>query len=51
MAPMVGKREKPFCGDCCSEYPKGSGKAHKRKIKKVVKAREKRLWKKDTWQD
>ena len=42
---MMGKYNKPFCGDCCSEYKKGSGKAHKRIIKKIQRSREKREWK------
>ena len=44
---MIGKCDKPFCGDCCSKYPKGSGKKNKRIIKKVLKRRENRAWKKD----
>jgi hypothetical protein len=41
---MIGKKNKPFCGDCCSEYRQGSGKRHKRILKKINKAKEKRLW-------
>lgn len=44
---MVGKCNKPFCNDCCDPYRKGSGKKMKRISKQMVKAREKRVWKKD----
>ena len=46
---MIGKcdNDKPFCGDCCSPYKKGSGKKNKRIPKQIGKAREKRVWKKE----
>ena len=45
---MLGKKNYPFCGPrCCYEYPYGSGKAHKRIIKKIEKRREQSEWKKD----
>lgn len=39
----LGYHNKPFCGDCCSPYPKGSGKKNKRILKKIGRAQEKRM--------
>lgn len=44
---MIGRKNKPFCYDCCCPYPKGSGKRNKRILKKINKAREKREWRRD----
>lgn len=44
---MLGKKHKPFCGDCCSEYRKGSGDKNKKIPKRIEKRREKRFWKKE----
>lgn len=41
---MIGKQGKPFCGDHCCPYHKGSGKKNKRILKKINKAKEKRVW-------
>ncbi len=47
---MIGKHGgKPFCGDCCCPYPKGSGKRNKRILKRLNKRREGREWKKEYW--
>jgi len=42
---MVGKTNKPFCGNHCCPYHQGSGKKNKRIIKQIMKAKEKMRWK------
>lgn len=44
MARMMGKNNKPFCGDCCCAYRKGSGKKNKRILKKINRRKERRSW-------
>lgn len=51
MARMIGRINKPFCGNCCSETPQGSGKAHKRRGTKVQKSRERRWWRQEIEQE
>lgn len=41
---MIGRSNKPFCGNCCCPYRKGSGKKNKRILKKINKAKEKSVW-------
>lgn len=41
---MIGKSNKPWCGDCCCPYHQGSGKKKKRILKKINKTREKAVW-------
>lgn len=41
---MIGRKGKPFCGNCCSDYKQGHGRRRKRIGKRVEKARERRQW-------
>lgn len=41
---MMGRKGKPFCGNCCCPYRQGSGKRNKRRLKKIQRQREKREW-------
>lgn len=44
---MIGLKKKPFCGNHCCKHPQGSGKAHKRVLKKQNKAKEKQEWRQE----
>lgn len=43
----LGRKGKPFCGDCCCNFPKGSGNVNKRFLVRKAKRKEERDWRKE----